>query len=278
MKHSSQRLLRICTLQAEQEINQPVQYLNTPRNLKILTGILVVMFPVGLFIMSTEFGRQYLWTTTIFLGLEALIVFFILTRLSGLLPSILAAIIIFLASLFVEWWGVNTGFPFGVYSYPDILQPKLFGVPASIAFAWFVVTASSYITAKYLINTGSAFTIALVSASLVLATDILLEPFASFVNGFWIWESYKMPLQNFAAWLVIGFIFSLCLSKIVKFRSPADKGSISITFLVILINILNYSVINILHGYYILTAIGLLIFAAIIVPAVFIKSKNTAAI
>ncbi len=232
------------------------------------------MFPVGVFIMLTSYGKQYLWTTTIFLGLEALIMFFVLTRLSGLFPALISAIIIFTGSFFVEWWGVNTGFPFGNYIYTDTLQPKLYGVPIAIMFAWFAVSSSCLIWVTYIFKGNSLYTIALVSASLILAADILLEPFASFVNNFWMWDSYKIPGQNFIAWFVLGFIFSLILSFLLREKNDDDISVVKIPLVIIIINVLNFSIVNLANGYYVLTLIGLVIFGIIIIPAVLMKAKR----
>jgi bisanhydrobacterioruberin hydratase len=232
------------------------------------------MFPVGIFIMSTTFGKQYLWTTTIFLGLEALIMFLVLRQLSGLFTSFLSMVIIFIISFFAEWWGVNTGTLFGNYTYTDVLQPKLFDVPVAIMFAWFTVSTSCLILITYIFKGNSLFTIALVSASLILASDILLEPFASFVNNFWMWESFKIPVQNFITWFLLGFIFSLMLSFALRRKNDHDSSVVKIPLVIIIINVLNFSIVNLANGYYVLTFIGLVIFGIIIIPAVLLKIKR----
>lgn len=258
-------------MQAEQAINQPHQYLNPPKYLKILTAILVIMFPVGIFIMLSDLGKPYLWTTTIFLGLEAVIMFFVLSKEAGIFSSFLSAAIIMAASFLIEWCGVNTGFPFGSYVYTEILQPKLFGVPVAIAFAWFAVTSSISVFSRALFDNVSGFTIAFVSAVLIFATDVLLEPFAAFINSYWQWEGLKIPLQNFVAWFALGFIFSFVLHKLSKHRNPEQK-TILIPAIIIIINLLNFSIVNMAHGYFILTLMGLIIFSFILIWAIYYLS------
>jgi len=231
------------------------------------------MFPIGILIMSTTFGKQYLWTTTIFLGLEALIMLLVLRQLSGIISSFLSFTIIFAVSFWVEWWGVNTGILFGNYIYTDVLQPKLLGVPIAIMFAWFAVSSSCFAWVTYIFKGNSLFTIALVSTSLILASDILLEPFASFVNNFWMWESFKIPVQNFITWFVLGFTFSLMLSFLLKRKNDAGSSIMKIPLVIMIINILNFSIVNLANGYYMLTLIGLIIFGIIIIPAVLLKAK-----
>lgn len=228
------------------------------------------MFPVGFIIMFTEFGRQYLWTTTIFLGLQALITFIVLLKLAESSGVIITALLVFISSFVIEWWGVNTGFPFGMYLYSDVLQPLVNGVPLAITFAWFVVSVNSFLAARYFLGSGGAAAIA-VSSVLILATDILLEPFASFINGYWLWSAGSIPIQNFISWFMIGLFYSVVISFLVKWKTgEAKKTSLGkIPLLIFFINILNFSVINIVNGYYILSITGL-----VIILIMFMVSSN----
>ncbi|MBE2227769.1 MAG: carotenoid biosynthesis protein [Ignavibacteria bacterium] len=244
--------------------------------LKVLTGILIVMFPVGFIIMFTEFGSAYLWTTTIFLGLEALITFILLIKLADLLSVVITTAVIFMASWFVEYWGVTTGFPFGDYTYSGILAPHIGGVPLAIMFAWFTVTACSLFAARYLLKASSEFSAIVIASIFVLATDILLEPFASFVNNYWVWQSGAVPLQNFVSWFAVGIVFVFTISQLIKWNKTELNSSfiIKIPLIITAINILNFSVVNVVHGYYVLTAFGLAIFTAIIVSTLIFKPKS----
>ena len=223
------------------------------------------MFPVGFIIMFTTFGSEYLWTTTIFLGLEALITFIILVKSADLLSVVITSAIIFMASWFIEYWGVTTGFPFGMYAYSHVLSPLIGGVPLAITFAWFTVTANSLLAARYLLKGYNEISAVLIAAIFVLATDILLEPFASFVNNFWVWQSQAVPIQNFISWFVIGIIFIFTLSQLIKWHTvQKDNSLMSIIPLIIMaINIINFSVVNIVNGYYFLTITGLVIFIVV---------------
>lgn len=225
------------------------------------------MFPVGFIIMFSDIGSGYLWTTTIFLGLEALITLIILSKLADLLSVVITTAVILMASWFIEYWGVNTGIPFGIYSYTHVLSPLIGGVPLAITFAWFTVTANSILAARYLLKGSSEVSAIIIASIFVLATDILLEPFASFINNFWVWQSSAIPLQNFASWFVIGLLFVITISQLIKWHEKINYSSsiFKIPLIITAINILNFSIINIAHDYYILTAIGILIFIVIII-------------
>jgi putative membrane protein len=261
-------------LQTELQVNNP----QAGKLLKVLTGILIIMFPVGFLIMFTELGSRFLWTTTIFLGLEALITFIILVKSADLLSVAITTAVIFLASWFVEYWGVSTGIPFGKYSYTHVLWPLIGGVPLAISFAWFIVSVNSLLAARYLLkNTSEAAAIAAASV-LVLATDILLEPFASFINSFWIWELSVIPIQNFLSWFITGLLFVFTVSQLIKWNDNQvnSYGLSKIPLLVTVINILNFSIINIANGYYVLTAAGLIIIAVVVLSIKFFRISPTA--
>ncbi len=232
--------------------------------LKALTGLLCLMFPVGLIIMLTDFGRPYLWTTTIFLSLQALILILTLLRFANAKSVIISVIIVFILSFLVEYAGVSTKFPFGNYSYTASLIPGLSGVPLAISFAWISVTVSSLLFAKTFLVDSGVIVISLVSAVFILATDILLEPFASFANGFWTWENNLIPFQNFVSWFVIGFIFSFLFEKFIMWDKEkiTEKNLLIIPVIIIFINLINFSVINIIYGYFLFTLAGLSIFVS----------------
>jgi bisanhydrobacterioruberin hydratase len=228
---------------------------------KFLTGLLAVMFPVGLYIMFSDFGRQFIWTTTLFLSLQAFTLLLVLIKLSTLRTALTASLIIFVLSFTVEFIGVKTGYPFGDYSYSTLLAPLISGVPLAIAFAWFSVTLSSLLFVKLMLPYTPSLTLAFVSAVIILAMDVLLEPFASVVNGFWIWNSSNIPIQNFISWFVIGFIFSLILDKIPSWNGELIKEGrhMRVPVFIIALNVLNFAVLNFWHGFYLLTAVGIVL-------------------
>ena len=217
------------------------------------------MFPVGILIMLTGLGRQYLWTTSVFLALQALILILALRHLANLQSVLFTSIIIFISSFAIELFGVRSSIPFGVYSYSETLYPLIKGAPPAISFAWFTVTASSFLITKMFLGKSGTLIISFVSAILILATDILLEPFASFANGFWLWEGGRVPLQNFASWFGIGFVFSLIMEKFIKWDKEkiTNKNLFIVPAIIFSMNILNFSVINLVYGYFLFTLIGL---------------------
>ncbi|RPI03628.1 MAG: carotenoid biosynthesis protein, partial [Calditrichaeota bacterium] len=116
--------------------------------------------------------------------------------------------LVFGGGLFFETVGVKTGQIFGIYHYGDILQPQVAGVPVAIGFAWLGIQISSLAVAQRIVPSFVAQWIsAIPTALLMLLFDAFMEPAAVYLN-YWKWASSHPPLQNYAAWLLIGLLFS----------------------------------------------------------------------
>ncbi|HEU5023457.1 MAG TPA: carotenoid biosynthesis protein [Spirillospora sp.] len=105
-----------------------------------------------------------------------------------------------------EWIGVRTGVPFGRYSYTEVLQPQVGGVPVAVAAAWAGMGLASYAVAATLVPTGRPGTRIVVGALALTAWDLFLDP-QMLRQGLWTWArrgAYRgVPASNFAGWLVV---------------------------------------------------------------------------
>ncbi len=142
--------------------------------------------------------------------------------------GLLATVLILIISWAIEHIGVTTGFPFGTYSYTDVLAPKVGGVvPLAIPFAWLMVVPAAigitervlhgrdigqqYISSAHHATTFHMLLKALGAASFALLLDVTIEPVSVHVNGYWVWDDvrsgfYGVPVSNFAAWWVTSVI------------------------------------------------------------------------
>ena len=113
----------------------------------------------------------------------------------------LAAAVIALGGWAIEYVGVQTGWPFGRYVYTEVLGWKLGAVPLPIPFAWLLVVPAALGVAAWLVRGWWRVPVA---AGLALALDVLIEPTAAHVVGYWQWQSsgpyYGIPTSNFIAW------------------------------------------------------------------------------
>ena len=110
---------------------------------------------------------------------------------------------------FIEVVGVNTGLIFGNYSYQTTLGWKLFETPLIIGVNWMLLTGAAVFSVESKIK--SKIVIALFSAFLLLALDILIEPVAMQYD-FWTWDQNIVPLKNYVAWFGISFFLCYLLT------------------------------------------------------------------
>ena len=238
---------------------------------RILVVLLLIMFPVGVIIMlSGALNSKYLWTTNIFLGLQGLITVLLLKNTAKHTSVIFITVTIFMLSFLIELIGVKTGLPFGRYEYSRTLSPLLFGVPIAITFAWFVLSINSYLLARYFFRKSAKIYVLVSAALLVLGIDLLLEPFASNINGYWIWENGRIPIYNYVSWFILGFVFSFLIDRYTRWNNDVISGKqlVVIPVIILLINIIQFSIVNVYHSYLALTLIGLLIIGSVILTGI----------
>ncbi len=116
-------------------------------------------------------------------------------------------LIIYLAGLGIEILGVQTGFPFGNYHYGPVLGPKIAGTPLLIGVNWVLVIVGTVHFARAIAPRWSSLAITLLSATLAVALDMLIEPIAVAFN-MWTWTQEDIPMSNFVAWWILAALFS----------------------------------------------------------------------
>lgn len=115
---------------------------------------------------------------------------------------------IYIAAFTVEAIGVNTGQIFGTYKYGKTLGIKLFDTPLVIGINWLILVYSVTLLVKPMKfgNWGNA----LLGAVMLTALDVMIEPVAM-RTGMWSWPNMKVPVQNYAAWFAISYVFIITL-------------------------------------------------------------------
>jgi putative membrane protein len=116
-------------------------------------------------------------------------------------------LLVFIGGMAIEIIGVNTGWPFGEYSYQEVLGPKILGVPWIIGLNWVLLVLSTGVVVN---NLPIIFPVtkAFAGAMIMTLLDFWMEPIAVKLS-FWTWENPSIPLSNYLAWWVISFIFFL---------------------------------------------------------------------
>ena len=136
---------------------------------------------------------------------------------------------------FIELLGLNTGWPFGVYTYDSSLGFAIFGVPLVVPFAWVMMihpclVAARRITSKWTFLYGGA---------LLAGWDLFLDPLMVSA-GRWTWEVPgahvpfvpDVPLSNFFGWLLSGCAIVALLNVVLPFERRKESASLrAVTFL-----------------------------------------------
>ncbi len=200
----------------------------------------------------------------------------------------LASLWVLFLSWLVEHIGATTGFPFGSYSYTDVLQPKVFGVvPLAIPFAWLLIVTAAIGVAELFLDRESRAPQAevrvrparvLIATAFALLLDVTIEPFAVHINHYWVWSDsdpsayYGIPASNFVAWwftsLLLSWVLALHRTGAVRAAhfGPRRFGEWFWPWLPLtlyLTNLTMFVVVNLARGQVIAALIGSLIFLVI---------------
>ena len=123
-------------------------------------------------------------------------------------------LITFTFGLIIEHVGVQTGWPFGSYSYDISLGAFLFSIPLVIPFAWMMLAHPILIAAREL---SPRWTI-VVGGFALMAWDLFLDP-QMVGAGRWTWNDTtphvpfqpEIPLSNTFGWLLSGILLMALL-------------------------------------------------------------------
>jgi putative membrane protein len=120
-----------------------------------------------------------------------------------------AAILLFAAGGFLlELVGVHWGLPFGRYAYTGLLGPGAGGVPFAIAFAWLSLLLFARDCAWRM--AGGKLRAALLGAGMMTLVDLLVDPVATRLLGYWEWRQpglyFGVPAINFTGWFAVSAV------------------------------------------------------------------------
>jgi putative membrane protein len=175
---------------------------NTKLKLKVSIVILIAFYISGIVgILTKNQTIDFLSLTPLNLLVNATLL--LLNHQKGTNKQWLVFLIIAVLGYFIEVIGVTTGVIFGDYIYKTTLGWKLFETPLIIGVNWMLLTCAVVYTIG--IKIKNTIGIAFVSACLLVALDILIEPVA-IKYDFWAWKQAIVPFKNYIAWFFISFI------------------------------------------------------------------------
>jgi uncharacterized membrane protein len=146
------------------------------------------------------------------------------------------AVICLVVSNIFENLGVATGFPFGAYHYTDALGPKLGYVPLLIGPAYLGVGYMAWVLGTVLVgdvkrgaDSLSTFATPFIAAFIMVLWDLSLDPAASTLGKWWIWEHgggfFGVPLTNYLGWFLTVFVFMQIFAFYLRERGPERQAA-----------------------------------------------------
>lgn len=202
--------------------------------IQISVALLIIFNGVGLFgVLLSEDPKQFLLLTPLNLIISAVILF--ANHSKWTVKQIIMLIAVALAGFFMEVLGVKTGVVFGEYFYEDTLGWKLLDVSLVIGLNWALLCYFAVYTFDKFIE--NKILLSLVSSFVLVVLDLLIEPIA-IQYDFWEWESESIPVQNFIAWWLLAFVFSMGIT-FVKNKSENKVAEALLVIQVLFFGILN---------------------------------------
>jgi putative membrane protein len=225
----------------------PPSWLRVVLAISVATYGVLWLGGVGQHLFTRLEGNGHNWVASVFLLLAG---FIVLLGTSG--PRDLFSLLgIAVFGFVVEVIGVRSGLPFGAYSYTGVLQPQLLGVPVVMAFAWMVLVASIKQTLQ-----GADLSPWLevpLAALWMTAIDLVIDPLAANLLGYWHWRTagsyYGVPASNFVGW----FLSSLLVFALFNFRWRRNDWSRRMGLSIVLF----FSLIALAHRLFAVGSIGL---------------------
>lgn len=178
-------------------------------NWKWLLALVIIVYAVGVTGFLLPNFRGDIIGATPFNLLFCLLI--LLAAHKGNAPVLLLwAVFTGVGGYFVEVAGVKTGILFGEYEYGPALGFKIFDVPIMMMVNWLSLT---YMSAILVSSLKSVWIKSILGALIMVAYDVFLEPVAVYFD-MWTWSGGEIPLQNYLAWAVFGFVFQILFHRI----------------------------------------------------------------
>lgn len=181
-------------------------------------GALAFFFPFSLFFVAGGFlPPQFSWMSSVIIILAGIATFLSELRTERVATAAVRLVGVAVPLFLVELIGSRTGYPFGRYEYTNELGLLVAGVPVAISVAWYCTVVNAWRIAERLVGgnrRSGVLARALLGGLLALGLDVALEPVAGFVEGYWVWQSGSVPLQNYLSWFLLSAMAVCALSAL----------------------------------------------------------------
>jgi putative membrane protein len=167
----------------------------------LYSGIMIVLYSVGIYAFATEW-QTVINLTPMQLILSTVILFLAHIRIDS--DLIKFSITAYLISFIAECIGVNTGFPFGQYTYHEVLGYKILETPLLIGINWLMLLLASRSVVERFFGNKSILLQIFLDALIMVGLDFLIEPIAIHYK-FWTWADSYIPWNNYVSWFILAF-------------------------------------------------------------------------
>ncbi|MBP6429758.1 MAG: carotenoid biosynthesis protein [Bacteroidales bacterium] len=165
---------------------------------------IIVFYVIGIIGFSIKYTYSIFIHLTPVVLLMSLALLFYYDRKNITTKKILFYVFIYISSLFIEMYGVNTGILFGDYTYGKGLGVKIIETPILIGINWVLMI---YITSSIFTKLKPNFlSQVIIPSSLMISYDIIMERAAPKID-MWSWANDIIPLQNFLMWGGLAILF-----------------------------------------------------------------------
>ena len=170
---------------------------------RLMIGILVLYYIVGMILFLVE-GTRAIFSILTPLSLMMSFLAVLIYQLSWSPRLVLSFLTVFLAAIFIEIMGVQTGVLFGEYVYGKALGIKILDTPVMIGLNWLILI---YCTSAIINHFFSNRIIRIMfGAGLMVVFDLVLEYVAP-VMDMWSWQTRYPGFRNFLMWFLVASIF-----------------------------------------------------------------------
>ncbi|MBA3758349.1 carotenoid biosynthesis protein [Candidatus Saccharibacteria bacterium] len=180
---------------------------------KMVIGLEVILFFAAYFVAKQPITPELGLIASISVVLFAVPSYWATVKSLGKRRGLLLLAALGIYTLFIESLALKTGFPYGDFTYTDVLGNKVFGLtPWTVAFAYPPLLLLTYWYAR--MRHSNRWKIYFSTAFDAMLLDLVLDP-AAVRLGFWYWDKpgfyYQVPLINFLGWLLTGYIGAIIL-------------------------------------------------------------------
>jgi len=205
------------------------------RSQMLLSGVLLVVMVISIALALSD--------NPVFI-LAATLLVTVFAFYHGTLRYGVRAMAFFVAIVVVIGWSyetlsILTGFPFGNYTYTDLLGPKIWLVPVMIMPSYFAAGYFSWTVASVLIGkrdngiSGSdLWLLPVVSSFVMVMWDLSLDPLCATIMSEWVWHDggayFGVPLTNFLGWFLCVFTFYFVFALYVR-KTRGEAGATAVT-------------------------------------------------